>query len=132
MRQTIDVEIDGHKYTLVQSPATVALKNMATLTKLIGEPLAMAAGGMNEDVGAFLPKAVKVLSEKLDEDKVVGLVKDLLKSAVYNGQPVTAIFDTHFQGRLGSMFKLLLEVLKHQYADFFDILSASLQGPAEK
>lgn len=126
------IEIDGVEYVMHQFPAGKALKVLSKLVKAIGEPMAVLSAGANLQVEEVLPKAVHALAEKLDENEVEGLVKDILKSVHYKNVPVSDVFDTHFQGRIGHLFKVLKETLSYQYGNFIEALVGSMQaGPAK-
>jgi hypothetical protein len=106
--------------------------------KIIGEPMAIGVGALqgpgslldkNVD-GGVLGKAVRALSEKLDEDNVIALVKEFVGegACVCDGAKVN--FNTHYEGKLGHMFKVLKTALEVQYGDFFVDLKGSLGSPS--
>lgn len=125
MRYEQEVVVDGEHYLVHQFPATKAMKMLTRIVKLIGEPVSVLSDGFNSDAKEILPKAVRALAERLDENVVEQTVKDLLRSVFQGGTCVADRFDTHFQGRIGHMFKLLAEVLRYQYGDFLAVLAAS-------
>lgn len=128
-----EIEIGGSRYTIRMFTPTKALKVLTRLTKLVGEPLAQAANGMDKDLAEVLPRIVHTLIERLDEQEVERLIKeDLIDAVLFEGVPVKQIFDLHFQGRIGDLFKVLIEVVKYNYQDFFKGLAAAtgkLAGP---
>ena len=122
------LDIGDRTYCITLFAPTRALKLLARLTRLLGEPMAvMAAADQGTKALELLPKATRALMERLgDEDEVVGLVKDLLNCVSRDRKPIT--FDLEFQGRLGDMMKLLSKVVEVQFQDFYTALGQSLQG----
>lgn len=119
----VNVEIDGEQYTIQQFTSTKAVKTFARLAKLLGVPFAMLVKGANGNVEEVLPQVIKALFETADEDVIDRLIKDLLSCVMHNNQPLyresgPSQFETHFQGKFGSMFKLVSEVVQYQYKDF--------------
>ncbi len=125
MRYDQEVSVDGESYMVHAFPATKALKILTRLTKLVGEPLSVFGGGIDGKAEELIPKAVRALAERLDENDVELLVKDILRSVSHGGVSVADKFETHFQLKFGHLFKLLASVLKFQYGDFFSVLAAS-------
>jgi Phage tail assembly chaperone protein, TAC len=65
----------------------------------------------------ILGKAARALIERMDEDEVVGLIKKLTSEGVLcDHQPI--VFDTHYEGNLGHLFKVLMAALEVQYGNF--------------
>lgn len=124
------IEVGGHEYHVQQFVASTAVKNFTRLFKLIGVPVSMAAGSLDQEADSVFPKMIQALAEKADEDEVLTLIKDLMKCAHVEGLPVSQVFDTHFQGRFNDLFLLLKEILVFQYGDFFSGL-LSKKGQVE-
>lgn len=138
-RELITKDVDGALYEFEQMNTTTALKTLTTLTKLIGEPVMMTLGSVMKDLkpGAkfklldvdfntlnadALAKAVKILIENMDDSRVVDLVKRLTSEKVLcDHKPI--VFDTHFSGKLGHLFKVLGAALEAQYGSFLDALT---------
>lgn len=120
MRHYTEITIGEDRYTVSQFPATKGTKVLARLVRLIGEPMSylLDQDGQASDV---FPKAARALVDHLDENETMALVNDLLGSVTTGGAPI--IFDTHFQGRIGHLFKLLKEVVQYQYEDFLDVVA---------
>jgi hypothetical protein len=131
MIHSTEVHIDGQLYAFTHFPATKATKLLTRLMKMIGEPLSLfaSAGGLNAELsGDLIGRAVTALGMKLDENEVERTVKDLLEGVRCNNQFI--VFDTHFAGRVGHLFKVLAAQLKFQYEDFFGGL-AQIQSIGE-
>lgn len=124
----VTIESGGEErvYTVSHFPTSRAAKNLARLAKLLGVPFATMMKAETNDINDVIPEAVGVLIDRLDEDDVLALIKDLTKAATYQGQPISeAAFETHFQGRLAELVKLLVEIVKWNYADFLAVLASA-------
>lgn len=129
-RELIQKTIDGKLYEFSQFNTTVSLRVLARLTKIVGEPIAIALGGAkkvdkksddlaDKDVtGEVFGKAVKALVDRLDENEVVNLVK-LLTSEQVLCDNSKIVFDDHFCGDIGHLFKVIVGALEAQYGNFF-------------
>jgi len=125
MRNSTEFEVDGARYRTTKYPATKGLKILTRLSQVAGEPMAMLMSeDLDKDVSpSFVGAAVRALVEKLDEDLVEMLVKDILSGTdIIDGsktRPVLPCFDEEFAGRFGHLFKVLKEIVGFQYGDFF-------------
>ena len=123
MRAVVEKDIDDLHYTITMLPASEGLAIFTRLIKLVGKPFAALSnsGGLDAEVSAkLLGLALEALAENLDEEVVQKTIKDLMKSAIVNGQQASKIFDVHFAGRMGHMMKVLVFILEVQYKDFLD------------
>ena len=136
MRQPVEKEIDGHSITITMLQPDKALKILTRLVKVVGEPLAVfaEAGGLEAAVtGDLIKKAVQSLGEKLDEDDVVKTVMELMDCVIIGGKQGKAVFNVHFAGNLGHLFKVLAAVLEVQFGDFLgEIVALRRQSDAMK
>lgn len=84
-----------------------------------------AAGILNMKIGAGF--FANVLMTSIDRDKVVPLVKRIVKESglLMDGKPVDKTFDVAFQGRQVLMLKAIGFVLQVNYDDFFDLLTSA-------
>lgn len=141
-QETVIREIDGRTYEFTQFGTTLSLKLLARLTKIIGEPLAIALGGLKTppgkkvnladmDVsGDLLGKAVKALIDRLDENEVVALVKTLASEHMLCDN-AKIIFDAHYSGNMGHLLHVLMASLEVQYGNFFAGWSDRVLSPSE-
>ena len=127
LRTQVSIEHGGEllNYEIQQLPPTKAIKMMTRTIKLVGEPLLVLMAGGTKNLTDVLPGVARILRDGLDENEVDFLVKEFMGCVFYQGQPISPQFETHFMGRLPVIFKLLIEVLKLNYADF---LSDFAQG----
>ena len=130
IRKTIT--IGEYQYELQQFQPTKGYKVFLRTIKLVGEPLFEFLANSKKDVKEVLPQVGKILRESLDENEFDHLVKEFMTCAFYQGQPVTPIFESHFEGRLKDLFKLLVEIIKHNYEDFLVDFASDLDQPMAK
>ncbi len=135
MRTTSTFKVGSHSYQANMWHPDKAIGNLTWLTKIVGEPILAVivnVGSVQElmdsdvDLQLFLP-AVKSLVSKLDESEVVSKVREMTEDMLCDGAKVK--YDTHFMGRPGHLMKVLLQVLKAQYADFFEELPEAILSP---
>lgn len=134
-REVVKKELDGHQYTIGQWPVQKSLRMFTRLTKLLGEPIAAFVMGaqaspgetksfMDKDLSSdTIAKAVHTLAERLDEELVVRTFEEITSEILCDGKPV--VFNVHFMGRIGHLFKVSIAVLRVQYSDFLDELPAA-------
>lgn len=118
--------IDEHEYEFTKLGAKQSVKVFTKILKIIGEPIALSAGAFEgkgpllERVfnGDALGKAMKALAERMDEDEVVSLMETLCgeTACICDGKKVN--FNSHYEGRLAHLFKVLKAALEVQYGDF--------------
>jgi hypothetical protein len=119
MQLTEERMVDGLTYEISKFSATKGVRMLTRLASLLGEPIgAFTEGGLDKKItGDMVSRAAKALFERLDENQAEKTVKDLLENVRCDGKAIQ--FDTHFQGRILHLFKVLKEVLEVQYGDFF-------------
>lgn len=128
--------IGGETYTITLFSPTRAVKLATKLSKLVLEPLSVMAGASgnknNPDqnkVVELLPQAIRSLTQRLDEDEVLDLIRELMTSVSKNKKQIQ--FDLEFTGRLGDMVKLVYKIIEVQFEDFIIALGEMLQGGNE-
>lgn len=153
MRELVAKEIDGKVYEFEQFRTSVSLRVLAKLTKVLGEPLAMAmssffktakpsneAQKLDPETGVPIPskkildqeidsnaltKAIGLLIERLDEVDVVDLVEQLAaKGVLCDHKPI--VFDLHYRGDIGHLFKVVAAALEVQYGNFIGAITGPL------
>ena len=124
MQMFKEVNLDGKLYRIQHFNPTKGLSILTRLMKTVGPTLAVFTSAKDKsDIEASVPTAIQALIEKLDENETPKLIKDLLSSVTVDGsQELSQAFDFHFQGKMGVMFQLLIEVVKFQFADFLAAL----------
>lgn len=138
-------EINGKEYQCAPFMAVEGLRLKAYLVRLIGPALAELAGGANgldaEVSGEMLSKTLMRLTEALDENVFVGLIKRLLQNVICTwtdkaGKKHSIAFASNFeaamnavfQGELFSIYPLLAFVLEVNYPDFFAKVAPGIGG----
>jgi hypothetical protein len=127
-----EVEVDGWVYLISHPNPEVAWEIGIELSKIIGESLVgvaqVAADGNPEKAAEAIPMAIKGLLSKVDPKNSMQLIKKILHSVEVQGEVSGErkkfhlndnAFRLHFQGRIGSMMKIVAETLKFTHEDFF-------------
>jgi len=124
MRTMDERNIDGTLYSVSQLPASRGLEMFGRLSGLVGpaalEALAKGAS-LDKDLQTLAPAAV-MLFARLQPGDLSGIAKELLGPAAADSKPLAPVFETHFQGRIVHLFKVLLFAVEVNYRDFFDAL----------
>lgn len=136
-RELIEKRVDGNVYSFQQFNTTKSLKIMSRLSKILLEPITLffASAGGKASSGNLLDrqldkdmlgKAVRSLTDRMDEDEVINLIKELTANdnLLVDGKKVD--FDTHYEGRLDHLFKVLYAALEVQYGNFLGALIARI------
>jgi hypothetical protein len=139
-RASKELALSGYLYTVQQLPATRAYKLLHRLGRALAPAAARAAGAaqglslaslLGIDVAALAP-ALESVFDRLSEEQLEGVIKELFNGAVVQGEGVTVpylekreVFDDHFAGRMTDLFKVAAFALKANYDDFLgELLSA--------
>ncbi len=120
---THEREIDGHRYTVSQLPAMRALRLLNRFGRIAGPSLARMAGGEGRD--DTFAQAVQELFDRLPDDEMEAVVRELLSAALADGKELLPQFDLHFQGRMGALVQVLRFALEANYGSFFGELAAA-------
>lgn len=127
--------IDGVTYKLTQMQAMRALKLLPRLGSILGpvfskfkeiDVKALKTQGLNADINpAIVGDAIIALTEKLTENELEAMVKDLLYSLIRDDVPCdpgpTSPFQLLMAGQTLTIFKLLRFALELNYGDFFGV-----------
>lgn len=122
------VDINGVEYTLNTIVATKALALQPSIMKLIGRSLVAFFDGQDGTAktaeaqakleGEILKKIMNTFLEDVDKVDIVKLAKDLIGMGATKGN-MSINFDTEFTGNLGTLYKLLFEIIKLNYLSVF-------------
>ena len=132
MRTTSSFKTGGHSFQCNMWHPDKAMENLAWLTKMVGEPIVSLVVNMgsvkdllDSDVDlALLTPAVRELFNKLDEKEFVIKMNEFTEGMLVDGKKLE--YETHFMGRPGHLMKVVVNVLKAQYSDFFDEIPAAM------
>lgn len=136
MVQTKTKEIKGKSYQVTPFMAIEGLRLKAYLLKLVGPAIGELAGsvdGLDSEINsASITKVIEKITEVLDENTFISLIKRLLQNVLVNwtdenGQKHAVAFaqdfetslNVVFQGELFSIYPVLGFVLEVNYPDFF-------------
>ncbi len=134
MRTTSEFQVGEHTYKVNMWHPDKAIENITWLTKLVGEPviaIMVNVGSIQELMDAdidltLLTPAVKSLMLNLNEKEVLIKVHSFVEGMHCDGAKFE--YATHFMGRPGHLMKVIVGVLRVQYADFFGELPAGFQN----
>lgn len=127
-----EVKVDEHVYEFEKWGADESLDVLLDIIPLISKPLGTgiaAVLGADGDGGLldkkFDPQMVNLVFESLTTNFKKEVVKELLvklcsKTVLCDGKKI--IFRTHYQDKLGHLFKVAKAALEVQYGNFFDAL----------
>ena len=139
MRGNVVKEIDGSTYEIWHLPTEPAIKMLTKLTKIIGAPVGKAVSGLTSSSGSildanvgfdFIGAAIGMLTNKLDEDEVLGIIKTMLayvNKKNEKGGFVGVSLDVDFQGRIMHLLNVVRAALEHNFSDFFAGIKSSLR-----
>ena len=137
MVQTKTKEIKGKTYQVTPFMAIEGLRLKAYLVKLVGPALGELAGnvnGLDSEINSnSISKVIEKLTEALDENSFIALIKRLLQNVIVNwvdeeggkkhavafAQDFETALNVVFQGELFSIYPVLAFVLEVNYPDFF-------------
>lgn len=145
MQEPTEFEVDGQKYVVQPFLTSYGMKLLTEISLLVGEaalravfelkdskakdPKAVAAASMlDSDVDPdAMVKVMNQLTARIQPDTIDSLFKRILKCTLLAGSSNTCekVYDVHFQGKYGHLFKVVFKSLQAQYGDFLTALSAS-------
>lgn len=140
MAKPIVCTIDSYIFEFYHLSPKVALRVLARLAKMVGEPIGSVvdvvvkgAGGklslasiMQIDTSTLPPdlikNAVSALVNRLDEDEILQTVETLLERVMTQGPedkgPRRTLFENDFTGKLPLLFKVIAKSLEVNFGDF--------------
>lgn len=118
-------------YRVSQLPAMRAFKLLTRLGKVAGPALAAMKGGLDADLG----EAAKALFDRLSEDEVEQLLRQILETVQVTEEGKTRQmltgFDIIYAGdRMVEVFEVVKFALEVQYGPIFAALGAVASRPA--
>lgn len=119
--------IDGMTFGITQLTTMKSLRMLNRLGRALGPALAklgsVSAGNVADmSVGPF-GEAVAALCERLSDDELEAITRELLATATVNGALLMPQFDVTLQGRADTVIKLLKFALTVNYGSFFNALN---------
>lgn len=133
-RETESTTIDGDRYEMTQLGATAGYRLFHRLFTMLGPTFgkvtdALASDGSIQDVNLSSDAAVAAIEAlthhvtERDLDHVINVLKGETHVGVGGSEktvPLAGVFEVHFAGRIGTLFRWLAWGLKVQFASFLD------------
>lgn len=139
-RDMLEKQIGDHKYTFGCWDPDFALDMFTRFIKMAGEPMAKAIIGatkvaseaeegldkeMNEgDMAQIMGEAMASLSMRLNKDEVKSFFRDAQEQILVDGKQAKEVYKVHYAGRIGHLMLVTKEQMRHQFADFLELLPA--------
>lgn len=133
------VKVDGYSYTLPLLGTIVGTRMLIKLINVSGEGIVSYIATTDKiDWKDFLAadidmsvavQAIATMVGAIDEREIESYLDTLLNGLRCDGADVNV--NDHFRGRYRHMLKVLWEVIRYNYGDFFDS-SQSRLGPSER
>lgn len=115
MKNKKQVELDGKTYVVGCLTTTAALKLLTRITKIVGAPMAtMSMASAGSELETLLPKAITILSEKLEPEEFLSIVKELMRCVTLDNKMLN--IDTDLD--LKTTLLLCKEAMEVNYEDF--------------
>lgn len=128
MIETHDHEIDGAVYTITQLPARRALRLQAKLIKMFGAALGQLFL-VNKQDDSNLIKCLESLSLTINEKDFEDVCMELMEGVRKNGIELNKhTIDLEFAGDMAGLYKVLLQVLKVNFENFFSMIGIGGQS----
>jgi hypothetical protein len=132
VRETKKVhEIDKTSYEIWHLPPRKALKVLATVIQVVGEPMGTLAAQAAPDGKSVLDqelnpeiigRAIKAFAEKLHQVDVADTVEEVLSYVYIKGAKggfIQSDMDRDFTGKIGHMLRVFAKALEVNFSDFF-------------
>jgi hypothetical protein len=130
-----ECKVGKNSFSINKMGARKSVRVLVKLAKLVGPGLSpFMEKDAQKDPKAKLGKAFMALIGHTNEDEVMKLLEELLAEAVVHGkgsQTAAELFDHIFKGDAMAPFKLAVEVVNHNYSNFFDEVASVLESDPE-
>ena len=125
--------IDGVKYGVYMLPPKLARKILVRIFQVLGPSAGEAFKREEQEILAAIGPILATLADRLNDDDLDWMMGELAKVSTVELEPGKApslgqIFDNHFRGRIGRMFKWFAFAVEVQYADFWSGSESGLSG----
>lgn len=120
-------EIDGVTYTVYMLPPRKVRDMSLDLGKILGPSFGRfidaAQSGENKDVFA---EGFRDIFDRITKEQLNSMMDEMSAVSEADGVRLKGIFDAHFLGNVGRMFKWFRFALEVNFSDFFSILSDAI------
>lgn len=129
--------IDSVKYEVSMLPPRLARKILVRIFQVLAPSAGEAFSRESEQLTQAIGPILSTLSDKLSDDDLDWMMSELAKVTTVEVAPgqepyLNTIFDVHFRGKVGQMFKWFAFAMEVQYADFFGGSGEGLKGLLDK
>lgn len=135
--------IDGKTYTMYMLPPMVSNDLLIDVAKMIGPALGpvvdyLVTGKKSDELSAvmdkeldsgFFTKVATSLSRELDKEVFTRVIQTFKQFTHVDGQPLDRIFDAHFRGELGAMYRWLAWGMRVQWGKCWSALGGVVSLP---
>lgn len=115
--QTRTTFIGGDEWSHNPFSATTGIGYLKRLFKIFGQSFSVLIDATDPEAEDGIAKAVALLTDNIDKDDVVQLVKALTFGVKKNNKEVN--FDIEFAANYGTLFKVVTFIVKENYGSFF-------------
>jgi len=134
-----EIQIENNKYRIGMLLASEQQSVLMFLAKIMGGFALKADAGEKSDNIKLALSGIGGLIEKLSLEQINDLRDKLFSQVSINkGEnkyiPVSNVLESHFQGKMVEMYKLIFECLVYNFSDFMELLKKNpvLQNISEK
>ena len=140
MQKEKTVQVDDKTYRIRYLMTSDSIKIYCKFAKLIVPSLGILVGKAFANLGDLqasldqevnVDSAVTFLAANLGEDEALAVIQKLM-TCVLDGNGVAIPFETEWMGSTVHLFKIVREVLNHNYADFFAVLGGFVNRAFKK
>lgn len=124
--------INGHEYYLNQWDAMKAMKKQFDIIEIFGEALLKVAVGNTTEKNLLSHMGIGLIMsvQRNDNDKVIALIEDVVKSAIRDGERIQSIGTTYDGAtELAEMYAAFIWILQANYSAFFDLAKDIFSEP---
>ena len=135
--------IDGKTYDVYMLSATTGLTTFLRLVRICGPAIGIAIKGVGlkdlKSIGDIELDSIdfeaiaRQIFQSEEEETILDITAKLAEKTFVEGQPLQPMYEVHFQGKIGKLFRWLTFALEVNFSDFFDEYLTSLGvGTAEQ
>lgn len=119
-------DIGGVSYEVFMLPPRVGMSMLVDIGKVVGPALGLVnAGSEDGNENEMFMKVASTLISGIDKQTLNYVCDKLSEVTHVNGMPLDKVFDSHFMGKMGSLFQWLVFALEVQYSDFLNALGSA-------
>jgi hypothetical protein len=146
-REAVEKTLGEHKYTMYMLPPRTSNALLVKVVKMVGPSIGPLfdmffnklksskdmSEIMDEEIGVeFFQNASSTFFEHLDNDIINEVLDQFAKVGEADGHPMPGIFDLHFMGDLGRMYKWMFWGMQVQWGKSLGDLIGQIPLPSVK